>query len=92
MRTTPLTAFFLAISIAVAIASPPQAGLEARACIEDGQCSQGGPADRGASCSALNCCSGQKSGAGNGVGAPYPIQSSLRRATVMFSIALTDSL
>lgn len=80
MRATFLTAVFLTISSTVAIAAPPLAGLEARACVADGQCSQGGPADRGASCSALNCCSGQKSGDGNGVGAPLLIQSSLRDA------------
>lgn len=74
MRTTYLTALSLTICAVLTIAAPPSAGLEARSsCVEDGQCSLGGPSDRGQSCSDLNCCSGQKAGAGNGVGAPQPI-------------------
>lgn len=74
MRTTYLTALSLTICAALTIAAPPSAGLEVRSsCVEDGQCSLGGPSDRGRSCSDLNCCSGQKTGAGNGVGVPQPI-------------------
>lgn len=82
MRATFLTTLSLIISAAVAVTVPPPAGLEARACVADGQCSTGGPADRGASCSALNCCSGSKSGAGNGVGASQSICPSLRDANM----------
>jgi hypothetical protein len=73
MRTTYLTALSLTICAAFTIAVPPPAGLESRNnCVEDGQCSLGGPSDRGQSCSDLNCCSGQKTGAGNGVSTPQP--------------------
>ncbi|KAH8765376.1 hypothetical protein F5883DRAFT_99057 [Diaporthe sp. PMI_573] len=82
MRTTYLTALSLTICAAFTIAVPPPAGLESRNnCVEDGQCSLGGPSDRGQSCSDLNCCSGQKTGAGNGVSTPQPIFPSLRNPT-----------
>ena len=71
MRTIFLTALTMAISAALATAAPPLAGVEARnSCVQDGQCSVGGPDDKGQSCSDLNCCSRSKRGAGNGVGAP----------------------
>lgn len=91
MRVTFLTTLSLAISAAAAIAVPPLAGVEARACVADGQCSTGGPADRGQSCSDLNCCSGSKSGAGNGVGAPPFHIPVLMGRDHGFSIVLTDS-
>lgn len=77
MRATFLTTLCLTISAALATAVPPLAGVEARdSCVADGQCSLGGPADRGQSCSDLNCCSGSKSGAGNGVSASQSISLS----------------
>ncbi|KAI7787534.1 hypothetical protein LA080_015756 [Diaporthe eres] len=78
MRATFLTTLCLTISVTLATAVPPLAGVEAQdPCVEDGQCSLGGPADRGQSCSVLNCCSGQKSGAGNGVSASRSISLSM---------------
>lgn len=90
MRAAFFTTLSLTISAALAIAAPPPAGIEARYyCVEDGQCSLGGPADRGQSCSDLNCCSGQKSGAGNGVRGSQPAFLSMWDATVRFEIVLT---